>query len=77
MYETIIIAKPAHTMPKTLALKLLGVPSPIPEFNKTPHVNHSARDKFNASSSVLSVFDSLNLAKGLNLSSKYKTTATT
>ena len=31
VYEaTMIIAKPAHTMPSTRAEKLLGVPSPIP-----------------------------------------------
>ena len=74
---TMIIANPAHTIPNTRALKLLGVPSPIPELSKTPHVNQMARDKFNASSSVLSFFDILNLANGLNLSSRYRTKPTT
>lgn len=78
VYEaTIIIAKPAHTMPKTRALKLRGVPSPIPEFSKTPHVNHNERDKFKASSSVFSVLDNLNRPNGLNLSKRYSTNATT
>lgn len=53
VYEaTMIIANPAQTIPKTLAEKLRGVPSPIPLFNKTPHANQIALDKFNASSSV-------------------------
>lgn len=36
---TIIIAKPAQTIPSTRAEKLRGVPSPMPLFNKTPHAN--------------------------------------
>src|SRR2546430_364135 len=46
VYEaTMIIAKPAHTIPNTRPPKLLGVPSPIPEFNKTPQANQTADDR--------------------------------
>lgn len=77
VYEAkIIMVNPAHTIPRTLALKLRGVPSPIPEFSMTPHANQIARDKFRASSSV-SVLESLNLPKGLNRSRRYKAKATT
>lgn len=78
VYEaTIIIANPAHTIPRTLAEKLLGVPSPIPLFNNTPQANHVALDRFSASSSVPSALINLNRANGENLSSKYRTSATT
>ena len=56
---TMIMAKPAHTMPSTRALKLRGVPSPMPLLSSTPHANHTAPDRFNASSSVSSLFASL------------------
>lgn len=78
VYEaTMIMAKPAHTIPSTRALKLRGVPSPMPELSSTPHVNQSERDKFSASSSVFSVLDSLKRPNGLNRSSRYNTSATT
>lgn len=67
---TMIMAKPAHTIPKTRAEKLLGVPSPMPLFNKTPHANQMAELRFNASSSVLSFVDSLNRPNGENLTIK-------
>lgn len=68
VYEaTMIIAKPAHTIPSTRAEKLRGVPSPIPLFNKTPHANQIAELRFNASSSVLSFVDNLNRPNGENL----------
>lgn len=67
---TMIMAKPAHTIPKTRAEKLLGVPSPMPLFNKTPHANQMAELRFNASSSVLSFVDSLNRPNGENLTVK-------
>jgi hypothetical protein len=62
-----IIANPAQTIPNTLALKLLGVPSPIPLFKSTPQANQMALDRFKASSSVPSVFPNLNRPKGENL----------
>lgn len=69
---TIIIAKPAQTMPNTLAEKLLGVPSPIPLFSRTPQANHMAELKFKASSSVLSLVVSLNRPNGENLENATK-----
>jgi hypothetical protein len=72
-----------------LNLSFLFKPSPIPEFNKIPQVNQSARDKFSASSSVLTSMmgpaprsvpcrdEKRNRPNGENRSSKYKTTATT
>lgn len=68
VYEaTMIIAKPAHTIPRTRAEKLLGVPSPIPLFNSTPHANHIAELRLSASSSVPSLFVSLKRPNGENL----------
>jgi len=68
VYEaTMIMANPAHTIPSTLALKLLGVPSPIPLLRSTPHANQIALDKLRASSSVPSVFPSLKRPNGENL----------
>lgn len=68
VYEaTMIIAKPAHTIPRTRAEKLLGVPSPIPLFKSTPHANHIAELRLSASSSVPSLFVSLKRPNGENL----------
>lgn len=68
VYEaTIIIAKPAHTMPRTRAEKLRGVPSPIPLLSKTPHANQIAELRLRASSSVPSLLVSLKRPKGENL----------
>lgn len=64
---TIIIANPAQTMPRTRAEKLLGVPSPMPLFNSTPHANHIAELRLSASSSVPSLFVSLKRPNGENL----------
>lgn len=52
-------------------------PSPIPLLRSTPQANQTALDRFRASSSVPSVFASLNLPKGENRSRRYKTRATT
>lgn len=52
-------------------------PSPIPLLRRTPQANQTALDKFRASSSVPSVFASLNLPKGENRSRRYRTRATT
>jgi len=71
VYEaTMIMAKPAQTMPKTRAEKLLGVPSPIPLLRSTPQANHTAELRFNAFSSLLSECDSLKRPNGENLSVK-------
>ena len=48
-----IMAKPAHTTPSTRALKLRGVPSPMPLFSRTPQANHMAEERFRASSSSM------------------------
>jgi len=78
VYEaTIIMANPAHTIPSTRALKLRGVPSPMPLLRRTPQANHMALDRFRASSSVSSLLANLKRPKGLNLSSRYRTSATT
>ncbi|KDR23336.1 hypothetical protein L798_05297 [Zootermopsis nevadensis] len=68
-----IIAKPAHTIPRTLAEKLLGVPVYNGErscFQRTPQANQMALERLRASSSVASVLASLKRPKGENLSSK-------
>lgn len=54
-----------------------SLPSPIPLFNNTPQANQIALDRLRASSSVPSVLANLNLPKGENRSSKYRTSATT
>uniref|UniRef100_A0A1B0AXG8 Uncharacterized protein n=1 Tax=Glossina palpalis gambiensis TaxID=67801 RepID=A0A1B0AXG8_9MUSC len=52
VYEaTMIIAKPAQTIPKTRAEKLRGVPSPIPLFSNTPQANQTAELRFKGFSS--------------------------
>jgi hypothetical protein len=71
VYEaTMIIAKPAHTIPNTRAEKLLGVPSPMPLLSKTPHANQIAELRLRASSSVPSLFVNLKRPKGENLKSE-------
>ncbi|VDO06138.1 unnamed protein product [Rodentolepis nana] len=48
---TMIIANPAHTIPRALVEKAFGVSSPIPEFSNIPQVNHIEELKLNSSSS--------------------------
>ena len=48
---TMIMAKPAQTIPNTLELKERGVPSPTPLLSNTPQANQKALEKFSASSS--------------------------
>lgn len=68
VYEaTMIIAKPAQTMPRTRALKLRGVPSPMPLLRRTPHANQMAELRLRASSSVLSLVECLKRPNGENL----------
>lgn len=67
---TMIIAKPAHTMPSTRAEKLLGVPSPMPLLSRTPQANQIAELRLSASSSVPSLLVSLKRPKGENLESE-------
>lgn len=67
---TIIIAKPAHTIPSTRAEKLRGVPSPMPLFSKTPHANHIAELKFNEASSCVSLVVNLYRPNGENLENR-------
>lgn len=68
VYEaTMIIAKPAQTIPSTRAEKLLGVPSPMPLFNRTPHANQIAELRLSASSSVPSLLVNLKRPNGENL----------
>lgn len=65
------------TISMILLFEKMVKPSPIPLFNRTPQANQTALDKFRASSSVPSVFSSLNLPKGENRSRRYRTRATT
>lgn len=51
------------------------LPSPIPLFNRTPHENHMALDRLRAVSSLLDCANRYR-PNGLNLSNKYKITAT-
>lgn len=71
VYEaTMIMAKPAHTMPSTRAEKLRGVPSPMPLLSSTPQANQTAELRFSAFSSLLSECESLKRPNGENLSVK-------